>query len=383
MIDVYFDHAATSHPKPQPVLDAVVRALTEDNGNPGRSGHRRALAGARTMIDCREALAAAIGPIEPFDIAFAANCTGALNLGIKGILRRGDHVITSLIEHNSVLRVLEGLRLRGEIDLTLINPNADGCVDPQKFRTAARHNTKLIVLTHASNVTGIIQPVNEVGLVARELGVPFLVDGAQAMGMLPINVVRDGIPMYAFPGHKGLLGPQGTGGLYISPDIKLRTLIEGGTGSSSESMRQPSERPERFESGTMNLPGIAGLAVGAAIAVANMAQIRAREDALCMQLMEGLRCIEGVTLYHDAGAERIAVVSFNVHDHTSGRIADALSCAGYCVRGGLHCAPGMHRVLGTLERGAVRASLGYANTQAEVDAFLRTVAAIAKGSLTT
>ena len=378
-MEIYLDHAATSHPKPEAVLLAMRDALTRDNGNPGRSGHRRALAGARAMLSCRESLAKLLGASDPFDIAFAPGCTAALNLGIKGTLRKGDHVLSSLLEHNSVLRVLEGQRLRGRIDLTLIEPQEDGRIDPKQFRAALRPNTKLIVLSHASNVTGVIQPIFEVAKIAQAYGIAFLVDGAQALGAVPVEAEKTGISLYAFAGHKSLLGPQGIGGLYISPKVALDTLVEGGTGSSSESMVQPSERPERFESGTANLPGIAGLLAGANYVLENAESIRKTESSLTAQLLAGLREMDGVHIYCDLGAPRTAVVSFNVGDHTSGAVADALDQSGFCVRGGLHCAPGIHRSLGTLRRGAVRASLGHKNTAAEVDQFLRAVYAITRG----
>lgn len=380
-MDVYLDNAATSHPKPQEVLCAVQQALTAHNGNPGRSGHKRALAGARTLLECREALADHIGARDPFDIAFAFNCTDALNLAIKGSLRKGDHVIASWIEHNSVLRVLEGLRLRGQIDLSLVAPDASGRIDPGSILRETRPNTQLIVLTQASNVTGIIQPISEVGALAKSLGVRFLVDGAQGAGVLPVDVKQDNISLYAFPGHKGLLGPQGTGGLYITPDTELNTLREGGTGSSSESMRQPRERPERYESGTANLPGIAGLLMGARHAKAHMTEIRNRENRLTEQLVRGLMGISEVSVYYAQGAPRAAVVSFNIGDLSSGAVADELDRRGFQVRGGLHCAPGTHRALGTIKRGAVRASIGHANTPTEIDAFLREVHEIAKRGL--
>lgn len=380
-MDAYFDNAATSHPKPQAVLDAVQRALTSDNGNPGRSGHRRALSGARTILECREVLSQIIGASDPFEVMFAFNTTDALNLAIKGSLHKGDHVITSMLEHNSVLRVLEGLRLRGQIELTLVEPDVSGRVDPDSIYAAIRKNTRLIVLTQASNVTGVIQDVHAVGLVAHRMGIRFLVDGAQGLGSIPVNVKRDFIDLYAFPGHKGLLGPQGTGGLYIAPHIELNTLREGGTGSSSESMRQPSERPERYESGTNNLHGIAGLLEGAKYAHENRALIAETQMKLIGQLIEGLTRINGVTPYHVSGAPRTSVVSFNIGDLTSGAVADELDRRGFSVRGGLHCAPGTHRVLGTLNRGAVRVSPGHANTPEEVDALLVAISEIARKGL--
>lgn len=377
----YLDNAATSHPKPPEVIEAVVRALTIDNGNPGRSGHRRALSGARTMLSCREVLAEHVGAGDPFDIMFMFNCTDALNLAIKGSLRKGDHVITSMIEHNSVLRVLEGLRLRGQIDLSLVAPGANGRLDPSDVLKEVRPNTRLIAITQASNVTGIVQPISEIAALAHRLGIRMLVDGAQGLGLLPIDVVRDHIALYAFPGHKGLLGPQGTGGLYVSPAIELNTLREGGTGSSSESMRQPTECPDRYESGTANLPGIAGLNEGARYVRAHFDEIVHHEAGLTQQLLEGLRQVEDVQIYCDQGAQRVGVVSFNVGDYTSGAVADALDAQGFQVRGGLHCAPGTHRMLGTLKRGAVRASVGHVNTPEEIESFLAAISVIVKNGL--
>ncbi len=379
-MEIYLDNAATSHPKPPEVLLAMKQALTENNGNPGRSGHRRALSGARTLLQCREVLAEHLGNVDPFDIALMFNCTDALNLGIKGSLHKGDHVISSLLEHNSVLRVLEGLRLRGQIDVTLVPPNAEGIIEPEAVQRAIRPHTRLIALTHASNVTGAIQPISEYAQLANGAGIRLLIDGAQGFGLLPADVLKERIPLYAFPGHKGLLGPQGTGGLYIAPGIELNTLREGGTGSSSDSMRQPDERPERYESGTANLPGVAGLLAGASHVLKNGEQMIAHENALTDQLMSGLKGIDGVTIYHPA-ARRVGVISFNVNDFTSGAVADRLDQLGFCVRGGLHCAPGAHRVLGTLQRGAVRASIGHQNTPEEIDAFLGAVSQIARADV--
>lgn len=375
-MEVYLDNAATSHPKPDSVVKAVAEALTSGNANPGRSGHRRALNAARTLLSCREALCPHLGCADPFDVIFSFNCTDALNLAIKGSLYRGDHVVSSWLEHNSVLRVLEGLRLRGQIDLTLLAPESDGRVSPRAIERALKPTTRLVALTQASNVTGVLQRVDEVGVLCRRYGLLFLVDGAQGFGLSPVNVVRSGISLYAFPGHKGMLGPQGTGGLYIQPGLTLETLREGGTGSNSESLRQGDDRPERYESGTNNLHGIAGLLAGARYVTQNAAQIQSRERERTAQLLEGLRRLREVTLYDYPSSPRVGVVSFNVSDYTSGTVADALDRAGFMVRGGLHCAPGVHRLLGTLSRGAVRVSVGHETTSQEIDGFLSAVYAI-------
>lgn len=373
-VSIYFDNAATSSPKPKSVVDAVQRALTEYNANPGRSGHRAALEAGRTVQETRERLQTFIGAEEASGVIFTFNCTDSLNLAIKGSLSLGDHVVSTLLEHNSVLRPLSELAERKRISLTLVPPRPDGFIDPDDIRGALRPNTRLIAVTHASNVTGAIQPVAAIGQLARENGIRYLIDGAQALGCMPVNVRALGCDLYAFPGHKSLLGPQGTGGLYIRPGAELRTLREGGTGSSSDSMLQPKEQPERYESGTVNLPGIAGLGAGVEYVSGRLSQIMSHERELTQALYEGLSKIDGVEIYSPAEeAARSGIVSFNLGDLTSSQTADMLAQADVAVRGGLHCAPGAHQFLATLRRGAVRASVGHSNTFGEVEQFLRTV----------
>lgn len=378
-MNIYFDNAATSSPKPPEVLERVNAALTEFNANPGRSGHSAALSAAREVLSARERLAALMNAGEETNIAFAFNCTDALNLAIKGALRYGDHVITTQLEHNSVLRPINALAARGRISLSIVSPRADGFVDPEDIRASIRKNTRLIAVTHASNVTGAIQPVAAIGELARREGILYLIDGAQAIGATPVNVRALSCDLYAFPGHKSLLGPMGTGGLYIRPGVVLRTLREGGTGTDSESMLQPDERPERYESGTLNLPGIAGLGAGCAFVAKRVSAIMSHERELTGALYEGLSAIRGAEIYSPREeAARAGIVSFNLPGMTSSDVADRLGRMGIAVRGGLHCAPGAHRFLGTLRRGAVRASVGYANTFEEVDAFLNAVNAIVR-----
>ena len=373
-MSIYFDNAATSDPKPPSVVKAVTDALTRCNANPGRSGHRAAIEAGRIVLDARQRLQSILGAEDATGVIFTLNCTDALNLAIKGSLNYGDHVITTLLEHNSVLRPLNELARRGRISLTMLPPRDDGFIAPEDVRRAFRADTRLIAVTHASNVTGAIQPVAAIGQIAWEHGVRYLIDGAQALGAMPVNVQALSCDLYAFPGHKSLLGPQGTGGLYIRPGIELYTLREGGTGSSSDSMFQPEELPERYESGTVNLPGVAGLGAGCAFVASRLAQILSHERELTAALYEGLSKMDGVTLYSPAEeAARAGIVSFNLGDLSSSQTADALARADVAVRGGLHCAPGAHRFLGTLRRGAVRASVGHANTFEEVDQFLRTL----------
>ena len=378
-MDIYLDNAATSHPKPPCVVEAVHRALTDINGNPGRSGHKRAIAGAETLMACREALSRLLCAPDPMAISFAFNCTDAINLAVKGCLQPGDHVVATRLEHNAVLRPLMTLKQMNLVEVTLVDPAPDGFVDPLALRAALKKRTRLCVVTHASNVTGAIQPVAAIGQMLWEAGVPYLIDGAQALGIQPVDVGALKCTLYAFPGHKGLLGPQGTGGLYLDMGFPLNTLREGGTGSSSESMLQPEERPERYESGTLNLHGIAGLLAGAEYVLEQELRLRAHERAMTAQLLEGLLTVPGITVYGDPDPRnRVGVVSFNVNDEPSGAVADALDRLGFAVRGGLHCAPGIHQWLGTLTRGAVRASPGHATTANEIDRFIEAVRKIAQ-----
>ena len=289
-MEIYLDNAATSHPKPPEVISAVCEALTDLNGNPGRSGHKWALAGARRMNECRETLAGFIGCGQVGRLSFCFNCTDALNLAIKGVLRRGDHVVSTLLEHNSVLRVLEELRRAGQIEVTLLEPRGH-FVEPEQFERALKRNTRLAVVTQASNVTGALQPAAAICRAMKRQGVLSLVDGAQAIGHLPVDVRDLKCDLYAFPGHKGLLGPQGTGGLYaVCP---LRPLREGGTGSTSDQMTQPVDVPDRYESGTMNLPGLSGLWAGVRLVQAHQAEYLQNERERTAELLEGLRSLPG------------------------------------------------------------------------------------------
>lgn len=378
-LEIYLDHAATSHPKPECVLKAVERALTIDNANPGRSGHARAIRAAETVYGAREAAASLINAEDVFQIAFTFNCTDALNLAIKGTLKKGDHAICSQLEHNSVLRVLCELERAGVISLTIVKPAPDGIIDPVSYVMAIKPNTALMVLSHASNVTGAVQPVEAVGRIARLNGIPYLIDGAQALGMTNVDVQALACDFYAFPGHKGLLGPQGTGGLYIKRGRRLKTLREGGTGSSSESMLQPEELPERYEAGTLNLPGLAGLKAGSEYVKTHLKSIADHEAAISQHLYEELSKLQGISIYSPSSPiHRTGVVSFNISDLSSGQAAEKLNSMGFCVRGGLHCAPGAHAFLNTIKRGAVRASVGYTTTHEEIDAFIKAVYTLSK-----
>lgn len=376
---IYLDNAATSSPKPDCVIKAVARAMTEYNANPGRAGHSLSLEAGRALVSCRQSISRLINSDDPFSIIFQFNCTDALNLAIKGSITPGSHVISSLLEHNSVLRVLMDLQRRGIISVTLLRPDADGAVNPDSIRRAITPATSLIILTHASNVTGAIQPVAAAGQIAREHGITYLIDGAQALGAMPVDVQKLSCDMYAFPGHKGLLGPQGTGGLYIKPGLTLTPQRLGGTGSSSESLVQPDEVPERYESGTLNCPGVAGLDAGTQYVTQNLSNIYMHEREVTTALYESLLEIPGVTIYTPPQeSARSSIVSFNIGDLSSSQSADLLNEMGFCVRGGLHCAPAAHSYLGTLRRGAVRASPGHATTFQEIESFAAAIRKIIK-----
>ncbi len=366
---IYLDNAATSYPKPQRVGRALMRAMEEYGANPGRSGHELSIRAAQDIYDTREELCWFFNAEDPMRFVFGFNCTDMLNLAIKGVIRQGDHVATTFWEHNSVLRPLKKLERQGIITLTM----------GDQLEDAMTGLTTVAVMTHASNVTGQIMPMENIAQECRRRGILLILDAAQTAGVLDIDLRRMPIDLLAMPGHKALLGPQGTGVLYIRSGLTLDTLREGGTGSASESMIQPDEMPERYESGTLNAPGIAGLKEGLRFARAHRGEIHGQELLLTRCLLEGLNNIPQVTVYGPQTApERVGTVSCNLADIHSGTVADYLNDAGICVRGGLHCAPGAHETLGTLGQGAVRASVGMFNTLGDVEALLGVIRKLAK-----
>ncbi len=372
---IYLDNAATSYPKPAEVIRAVSGVMEKIGGNPGRGGHAGALAGGRIMEKCRELAAAYAGVSAPERVIFCLNCTDALNMAIRGTLYAGDEVLVSHAEHNAVLRPLMGYHDAGKITVRMLPPDPRGLLSPDTVRAAIGPKTALMVLCHASNVTGLIQPAREIARACHEQGVPLLLDAAQTAGTEDIAAV--GADMIAMPGHKGLLGPMGTGLLCLGGGMLPRPLREGGTGSASESLRQPAMLPDRLESGTANLPGIAGLSQGLKFMLRHRAAIAEYEQALRARLREGLGNISGVTVYDGPrDAAHTGLVSFNLRSMDSGQAADALNKRKIAVRGGLHCAPAIHAWLGT--GGAVRASLGPFNTERDVDRFLSAVLEISK-----
>lgn len=372
---IYLDNAATSFPKPGCTVQAMTSALTNCGANPGRSGHKLAIEAGRIMEGCREEIANMLGEADASRVAFAQNATDALNMAIHGVLRSGDHVISTLIEHNSVLRPLSELSRSGVITLTLVPPDGDGRIQVQDIEHALTPRTRLVAMTHMSNVLGIAQDVAAVGAMCRRRGVLLLVDCAQTAGHLPLTPRAWGCSLLAMPGHKGLLGPHGTGALWVASGVTLAPLRQGGTGSMSESMFQPRMMPDSLESGTQNLPGIAGLHAGMRFALAHRAQVHEQTIALCATMREELLNLPGVRVYTQPGA---SLVSFNIGGIASQEAASALNGLGIAVRGGLHCAPGVHRFLGTLSCGAVRVSPGFLNTREDAMALVRAVSRIAR-----
>lgn len=359
---IYLDNAATSWPKPEAVLRAASGVMRLPFGNPGRGGHKASLCAGRVVYACRETVAEYLG-VAPERVIFTLNCTDAVNMALKGMLHRGDHVLVTHDAHNAVMRPLSGMEARGEITMSVLRADERGVILPGAIDEAVQSDTALCVLTHASNVTGIVQPVKELIKAAHRHGIFVLLDAAQTAGAVPLKGI--GADMIAMPGHKGLLGPMGTGILYIGEQVQLRPQREGGTGSSSESVHQPMMLPDRYESGTLQLPAIAGLMQGVRFVRAHEKEIHTYECALIDALRRELASMLHVTVYGEKSAPHVGVLSFNVAGYDSAEAADALDRLGFCLRGGLHCAPCMHHYLGT--QGTVRASVGPFSTEAEIE----------------
>lgn len=376
---IYLDNAATSWPKPESVYLTVDRVMRQAGANPGRSGHTMALAADRLVQEARQLTAQLFSALDPAQIIFTLNATDSLNLALKGLLQAGDHVVTSSMEHNALVRPLEALRKTGvEVSKVAASPLAG--VKAADIQNAIKSNTRLIAVSHASNVTGTLNDIEAIARVAGQAGVLLLVDAAQTAGIFPIDVRNMGIDLLAFPGHKALFGCQGVGGLYIDRRISLKPLREGGTGSKSESPEQPEEWPDRYESGTLNTPGIAGLGAGIRfILETGQEKIRQREEMLVDLLLAGLEKIPSVTLYGPPrGKQRAAVVSFRVPGIDPAEFSLILDRSFQIAsRPGLHCAPDAHSTLGTIKGGTVRLSPGYFTTEAEIEQCVQAVAAIA------
>lgn len=376
----YFDNAATTFPKPETVYKNTMEAMRDYGANPGRSGHKLALKINRGIYDTREALANLFHINNPMNMIFTFNCTESLNLGIKGVLKPGDHVITTSMEHNSVHRPIKYLESIG-VESTIVQADHMGRINPEDIRKSIKGNTKLIATTHISNLTGTIMPIEEIGSIAKSNGIIYLVDAAQSAGVYPIDVDTMNIDILAFPGHKGLLGPQGTGGLYIREGLNIQETFQGGTGSISHSLEQPDMSPDRYESGTPNGPGIIGLGAGVEyINSRGMDSIRKHEEQLTKYFIEEASKIPGVKLYGPCDVrQQAAVVSLNIKDYDSSEIAYILDEQyDIMVRPGLHCAPLAHQTIGTFDQGTVRFSFSPFNTMDEIEYGIKSIREIAK-----
>jgi cysteine desulfurase family protein len=382
---IYFDNAATSWPKPEPTLQAMERYMREIGGNPGRSGHRLSIEAGRIIFDARESLAGLFNIADPLRIALTKNATEALNIAALGLLKPGDHVITSSMEHNSVMRPLRALEADG-IELTVIPCSGKGELDPHDIVRTVGKKTRAVFLTHASNVTGTIMPIAAVGRITRERNLIFCVDAAQTAGALPIDVQDMQIDLLAFTGHKSLFGPQGTGGLYIGEGLegRIAPLMRGGTGSRSEFEQQPDFMPDCYESGTPNTVGFAGLGAGADfVAARGIENIRSVEEKLTNMFLKGMEAMDGVALYGlKAPSPRAPIVSFNIRGIDPATAALALDERfGILARPGLHCAPAAHRTIGSFPAGTIRFSFGYFNTEDQIRSALEAVSRIRTGTL--
>ncbi|MEE8886671.1 MAG: aminotransferase class V-fold PLP-dependent enzyme [Eubacteriales bacterium] len=377
---IYMDNAATSFPKPPETEQAMMEAV-RTLGNAGRGAHGTSLAAGRKICQVREMLAEMFHAEDSSRIAFTQNTTQALNTAILGTLGPGDHVITTMCDHNSVLRPLYLLEKQG-VALTIIPADSKGRIDYDAMRKAVRSETKAIVVTHASNLTGNVTDLKTVAEIAEYNGLLLIVDAAQTAGILPIDVQKMGIDILCFPGHKGLLGPQGTGGIYVRPGVTVRPLMVGGSGVKSFDHEHPQNMPASLEAGTMNAHGIAGLGGGISfIRKTGMENIRRREDLLAWRFLEQIREINEVTVYGDFsdGSDRVATIALNIGDMDSGEVAERLAEEyDIAVRAGAHCAPLMHKALGTGERGAVRFSFSYFNTEDEINRASQAVREIAE-----
>ncbi len=368
---VYLDNSATSWPKPPQVTEAITRFLTGCGASPGRSGHRMAISAAREVFETRELIAQLFNVPSSDGVIFTSNATHSLNIAIKGILQKGDHVITSTFEHNSTIRPLRELEAKGIIEVSVIGCNSSGYFDLEALRSCIKPNTRLVAAIHASNVTGDILPIGQIGDICKTNNLLFLVDASQSVGIIPVDMQANNIDMLAFTGHKKLYGPTGVGGLCVATNqILIQPLMQGGTGSRSESEFHPDFYPDRLEAGTLNTVGIVGLKAGIEfIQSKGPDNIQFHIHLLTSKFIEGLKAIPTIDVQRTAmGSLQVGVVSLNLQGYTPSDLAFALDSEfGIMIRPGLHCAPLAHRALGTFPQGSARFSFGCFNTIAEVD----------------
>lgn len=376
---IYLDNAATTMKKPEEVIEAVVQAM-HSMGNAGRGAHGASLQASRTIYDTRELLCHFFGGTDPRRIVFTSNSTESLNIAIKGLFQPGDHVITTMLEHNSVLRPLYEMEGKG-VELTIIPADKKGVIDYNDIEKAIRLNTKAVVCTHGSNLTGNVVDIERIGKLTKEKGILLVVDASQTAGVFPVDVEKMNIDVLCFTGHKGLMGPQGTGGMYVREGLQIRPLKSGGSGVQTYSKNHPLEMPTALEAGTMNGHGIAGLhAAVEYIQRIGMDQIRKREQECMKRFYEGVIQVPGVKVYGDfSDMNRCAIVSLNIGDYDSSEVSDELLTEyGISTRPGAHCAPLMHEALGTVEQGAVRFSFSHFTTDEEVDIAIKAIRELAE-----
>lgn len=376
---IYMDNAATTMHKPKEVIDAVVQAMSS-MGNAGRGANEASLSASRIIYDTREQLCRFFHGDNPRQIVFTSNSTESLNIAVKGLLEPGDHVVTTMLEHNSVLRPLYEMQEKG-VRLTIVKSNEKGTLDLKDLEAAVTPGTKMVICTNGSNLTGNYIPLEPVGRIARKNGALFVVDASQTAGVFPIDVKEMGIDVLCFTGHKGLLGPQGTGGMYVREGLSIRPLKSGGTGVQTYSKTQPAEMPTALEAGTLNGHGIAGLhAAMQYLEETGVDHIRAREQDLMWRFYEGVKDIPGIKVYGDFSTkERCAIVALNIGDYDSSEVSDELLTEySISTRPGGHCAPLMHEALGTAEQGAVRFSFSHYNTEEEIDIAIRAIRELAE-----
>jgi len=371
---IYLDNAATSFPKPEQVYNEMINCMKNYCANPGRSSHNMAIETDMKIMETRESIARLFNIEKQMNIVFTKNATEALNIGIKGLLKSGDHVISTKIEHNSVLRPLNTLS-KNNVEVTLLNVSKEGYIDISEIKNHIKKETKAIIINHASNVLGTVQDINAIGRLARDHGIILMVDASQSAGSIQIDVAINNIDIMAFPGHKGLLGPQGTGALYINDSIKLEAYTEGGTGSNSHSMEQPDFLPDKFESGTLNTPGLSGLCEGVKfIEKIGMDNIHKHEMSLLQCLFEEITKLKYVKVYGSKDCKnRSSVVSLNIEGFESSEVGYRLNESGIAVRTGYHCAPLIHDIMDTKNMGTVRISPGYFNTFDDIYALVATI----------
>lgn len=373
----YLDNAATSHPKPESVYKRIDHILRYIGGNPGRSGHSMALDAGRVIFEARESAARLFNVKDASRIAFTKNATEAINVAFKGILKPGDHVVTTSIEHNAVMRPLQRLERDGGVKVTRVKADKEGWISPGDIEKAITNNTKLVSVVHASNVFGTVLPVPEIGNVCRKKGIIFMIDGAQTAGAMPIDIEALNIDIFVATGHKSLFGPQGTGFLYVREGIEPLPLVDGGTAEDYDML----EIPDRLESGTMNTPGIGGLGAGIEFLLKEgVENIRRHEEGLIKQILDGLKWIKGISIIgHRDEKKRTCLVSFNIDGKNPSDIGYRFDNEfNIMVRCGLHCAPCAHKAADTYPNGTIRVSPGYFNTPNDIDEFLKAIREIAQ-----